>query len=178
MKHIFERFGPGCFCILLALGNPCFAQEETTTVYKRIMPDGSVSYSDQASDQSETMEVAPVPTVPALETAPSRQQRSASPKTGEVYQLLRVASPEHDSAFYSGNGSMTIDVEIEPALRRGHSLQLILDGQLISTQNSPNFALDLVDRGTHTVQINAIDRRGKIIKSAQSRFTIHRPIVR
>lgn len=153
------------------------AKEATTTVYKQVMPDGSISYSDQASDRSETLEVSPVPTVPALEQSRRPSQTDRDESTEQSYQLS-VASPQNDSAFYSGNGSMSVSVAIKPELRRGHSLQLILDGQVIRTQTSPHFALDLVDRGTHQLQVNIVNRAGKILQSTQSRFTIHRPIVR
>lgn len=154
-----------------------YAREATTTVYKQVLPDGSVSYSDQASDRSETLEVSPVPTVPALETK-NRSSRDDEEDDSDRNYKLSIASPENDSAFYSGNGSMSISVAIDPPLRRGHRLQLILDGQLVRTQSSQHFALDLVDRGTHQAQVNIVNRAGKILQSTQSRFTIHRPIVR
>ncbi|WP_156492594.1 DUF4124 domain-containing protein, partial [Oleiphilus sp. HI0080] len=48
---------------LLLLSQPSLS---ATKVYKKVMPDGSISYSDEAQDDAEVLNVEPVPTVPAF----------------------------------------------------------------------------------------------------------------
>ncbi|GEM_PF-1832013 len=156
----------------------CYASEPTTTVYKKTMPDGSVAYSDQPSQSAKSMEVAPIPTIPAIETNRSFE-RQTSEKTGDqTYETLAVSSPENKSAFYSGDGSMNISVSLSPKLKPSHLMQFILDGAVVATQKSTALSLSRVDRGTHSLQINIINSAGKIVQSTQSSFTIHRPIAR
>ena len=154
------------------------AKEATTTVYKKTMPDGSVSYSDQPSNSSKALEVSPIPTMPAFQTNSSFKRPSKKDKNTPPYDALSVSSPENNSAFYSGDGSMAINVAISPELKRNHMMEFILDGQVVATQKGNSLALTLVDRGTHGLQVNVIDSKGNIIQSTQSTFTIHRPIKR
>lgn len=164
--------------ILVLLCLTTFAWADTlTTVYKRKLPDGSVSYSDQASDQAEVMEVQPVPTVPALKAdLPATKQKPAEAK--DPYEVLSIASPAHDTAFYSGNGNVNVSVSISPALKRGHQIQLSLDGKVIGTQASTGFMIPNVDRGTHQLKLDVLNRKGQPVQSAQSTFTVHRPIIK
>jgi len=154
------------------------AKEATTTVYKKTMPDGSVSYSYQPSNSSKALEVSPIPTMPAFQTNSSFKRPSKKDKNTPPYDALSVSSPENNSAFYSGDGSMAINVAISPELKRNHMMEFILDGQVVATQKGNSLALTLVDRGTHGLQVNVIDSKGNIIQSTQSTFTIHRPIKR
>lgn len=170
-----------CFAFILvsAIFAPLsHAKEATTTVYKRTMPDGSVSYSDQPSNSSKALEVSPIPTMPAFQTSSSFKRPPTKDKNTPPYDALSVSSPENNSAFYSGDGSMAINVLISPELKRNHMMEFILDGQVVATQKGNSLALTLVDRGTHGLQVNIIDSNGNIIQSTQSTFTIHRPIKR
>ncbi|WP_156493338.1 DUF4124 domain-containing protein, partial [Oleiphilus sp. HI0125] len=65
-----------------------------TKVYKTINPDGSISFSDEPSERSETIEVQDVATVPALKLPPSSTNtQQADTTTKELYQSLKILSP-------------------------------------------------------------------------------------
>lgn len=148
----------------------------TTTVYKIKNPDGSVSYSDQPQDDAEVMNVEPISTVPAFQASdiPSASKELAE-DTKAIYTELDIVNPGHDTAFYSGNGQVTISTKLTPALRKGHQFQFRLDGQNLATQTSGSYTVPLVDRGTHTLVVSVVDRNLKTLISKSSTFTIHRP---
>ena len=161
--------------ILLASAPHSFAGD--TTVYKRTMPDGSVSYSDQADNRAEKINVQPIPTVPALKVETpidSKPEEALKPP----YDLVRFTNPAHDSAFWSGNGSVNVQLEIKPALKSSHRIVFSMDGQNVATTQATAITMPLVDRGTHTLRADIVDAQGTRITSASSTFTIHRPVVR
>lgn len=148
----------------------------TTTVYKIKNPDGSVSYSDQPESNAEVMQVEPISTVPALrmeDVSDVSRERAAESKA--IYSAFEITSPGHDTAFYSGNGQLSVTTKLTPALKRGHQYQFRLDGQTISTQKSGALVIPLVHRGTHTLSVAVLDQNLKTLISAASTFTIHRP---
>lgn len=155
------------------------ALADSTTVYKKKMPDGSISYSDQNTGSAERIEVQPVPTVPAIKVPASNNrdtQQSQAPS--DRYAKFRIIQPGHDTSFWSGNGELTVQLEVEPALLRGHNVKLRLDGEEVSNSKSTSIVLSGVDRGTHSLEASIIDASGAPLKTATSTFTIHRPIVK
>ena len=149
----------------------------TTTVYKVVNPDGSVSFSDQPQDHAQTLQVAPVTTIPAQKVIQNQKLTPDNKPSAETtyYQSLSISSPADDSAFHSGSGNIQVTVDLNPSLRPGHSLELILDSTPIATQASTQFQLTNVDRGTHTLTIKILDPQQQVLKSSSSKFTLHRP---
>ncbi|MFT5211938.1 MAG: hypothetical protein ACI9CE_003679 [Flavobacterium sp.] len=81
---------------------------------------------------------------------------------------MTITSPKIDEAIRSNNGALTVSFTVKPPLQSGHSVQLILDGNLEqSTQDSTRFELDNVDRGTHSILLNIVDEKTRtVIKSS------------
>lgn len=151
-----------------------------TPVYKKVMPDGSISYSDEAQEDAEVMMVEPVPTVPAFKAPP--KDRSAEveeePKPKNYYASLTITSPTHDSAFNSGSGTVDIQFKTNPSLIRGHRFKIFLDSQIVGEQTERSLTLTNVDRGTHQLSVHIVDQAGSVLKSATNTFTLHRPVIR
>ncbi|MCM2331683.1 MAG: DUF4124 domain-containing protein, partial [Pseudomonas sagittaria] len=72
-------------------------------------------------------------------------------------------------------GNFTFAVSLEPSLHEGDLLQVLLDGQPLSTPGTQtSFQLGQVDRGTHSLQA-VILRDGKPLQSSASvSFTVQR----
>lgn len=151
-----------------------------TKVYKKVMPDGSVSYSDEAQDGAEVLSVEPVPTVPAFKVP----QSEAKPKIDAVeqpknfYASLTILSPEHDTAFNSGSGTVEVRFKNNPSLIRGHKYKIFLDSHLLAEQTENSFITSNVDRGTHQLSVHIVDQVGRVLKSTTNTFTLHRPVIR
>lgn len=159
---------------LTALTSPAFAE-----IYRSVDQYGNVTYSDEASDQSETVEVKPITTItlPKLEdvtqteAAPEADATSAQP-----YDSIRFVSPGNDTAFHSGNGDVEFQVSSSPALREGHLFEIALDGAPVGQSSSGSVMVRNVFRGTHQADVHVINSDGVRVQSGNSiSFTIHRP---
>lgn len=151
-----------------------------TTVYKKVMPDGTVVYSDEEIGGAEKLNVEPVPTIPALKL--NRSEQTNSGKTPSVnaqgYSSLEIIAPSNGSAFHSGSGTVEISVSSTPELKSGHVFKYFLNQQILSEQRDSQLILENVDRGTHSLSVHIADQSGQVLKSSTSTFTIHRPSVR
>lgn len=147
-----------------------------TKVYKTVNPDGSISFSDEPSEHSETIEVQDATTVPALKLPPSSTNtQQADTTTKELYRSLKILSPSNDSAFHSGSGTVNISFTSSPELRPSHIYKIFIDNQLVGEQRTTSLIVDNVFRGTHQLSVQISDASGKIIKSSSISFTMHRP---
>ena len=78
---------------------------------------------------------------------------------------LTLLSPQHDQTLRSNRGLIAIEVELNRKLGIGEQLQLMLDGRRYGApQTTATWALKNIDRGAHTIAIQA-HRSGKLIAS-------------
>jgi len=153
-----------------------FASFAATQVYKKVMPDGTIVYTDEPIEEAEVMMVEPVPTVPAFK-AP-KNDTSSAPQTEpqlQEYTELNIISPSNGSAFHSGSGTVEINFSSTPALRNGHIYKVFLGSRLLAEQTGTQLTVNNIDRGTHSLSVHIVNRAGKVIKTSSSSFTIHRP---
>lgn len=170
-----------CLISGLSTAEEASQQESTTTVYKNVGPDGSVTFSDQPAPQSEILQIAPVPTVPALkpeQIAETKNTRQPPQTDATAYDTFNILSPADQSAFNSGSGDVSVLLEISPALSSGHQIELRMDQKLIDRGNELQVSIPNVDRGTHHLQARIISSSGQVIKEANASFTMHRPSIR
>jgi len=149
-----------------------------TRVYKKVNPDGSISFSDKAEVNAEELIIKPISTVPAIVIKQNQKILTDNAAENDYYQLFNIISPEQNSAFHSGSGDVTVTVQIKPKLRPGDQLQYLLDGQLHNTLEAKHYTFKTLDRGSHSVTVNLISPSNKIIKTSSTAFTLHRPSVR
>ncbi len=157
-------------------------------VYKSIGPDGNVTYSDQPQANAEKIELPPGPPPPApVETlplpsdvvpptvvqVPPDAEPEVPPFTG--YSTFTIITPENDETLRENNGSVAINLAIEPALyaEAGHKIALLLDGKpVLEGLTATQIQLGNVDRGTHTLQAQVSNAEGTVIAST-SIITVH-----
>ena len=153
---------------------------DLTKVYKVIAADGSISFSDQPNEKSETLLVAPISTIPAI--IPSETKFTPKQvKPNEIYNRyssLAILAPANDSAFYSGSGEVDVILDIKPALLESDLIQIFLDGKLIQSNNQIQSRLQTIDRGTHELRVRLVSSSGQVYKESTSTFTVHRPSIR
>ena len=94
------------------------------------------------------------------------QEKTDNTKREVPAQLaLSMLTPVHDQTIRSNRGLIPIKIELNRKLGIGEQLQLMLDGRRYGApQTQPNWELKGIDRGTHTIAIQA-HRSGKLIAS-------------
>jgi len=172
------------FLIGLTVAISCSAQ----TVYTWVDEDGVLHFSDTPSDQDakslrlpDVQASAPAPKFEAstpVDAAASSTTKTATPAQAQAQgktestkreapaQLaLIMLTPVHDQTIRSNRGLIPIQIELSRKLGIGEQLQLMLDGRRYGApQTQPNWELKGIDRGTHTIAIQA-HRSGKLIAS-------------
>ncbi|CAK1886876.1 DUF4124 domain-containing protein [Vibrio crassostreae] len=166
------------FLIGLTVAFSCSAQ----TVYTWVDEDGVLHFSDTPTDQSakslrlpDVQASAPAPKFEAstpvdvaASTATSAQaqpQTETTEREAPAQLTLTMLTPVHDQTIRSNRGLIPIKIELNRKLGIGEQLQLMLDGRRYGApQTQPNWELKGIDRGTHTIAIQA-HRSGKLIAS-------------
>lgn len=154
-----------------------FLTSVSAEVYRSLDEDGNVIYTDKPSPDAEEIMIDEVQTIsppPVKDFEYTRPEKSA--KTN--YTKLEISNPANGHVFTGGPGDVTVSVLILPALNTslGDRLILHMDGKKQADSTSTSFSFTNLDRGTHTVKVDAVDKEGKPLKSsAPVSFTIHRP---
>ncbi|SBS65906.1 DUF4124 domain-containing protein [Vibrio atlanticus] len=170
------------FLIGLTVAFSCSAQ----TVYTWEDGDGVLHFSDTPTDQGaealrlpDVQASAPAPKFEAstpVDAADPSTSKTATPaqaqeKTDNTKRevpaqlALSMLTPVHDQTIRSNRGLIPIKIKLNRKLGIGEQLQLMLDGRRYGApQTQPNWELKGIDRGTHTIAIQA-HRSGKLIAS-------------
>lgn len=157
-------------CLLIGLA-PLGGQAD---IYKRVLPDGTVSYSDEAHPDANRIEPPLPQVIEAVQPSPSESRRPAPSASVAAYSRLAVIEPEEDQVIWSNERDVDVGVAIEPALKaeQGHRLVILLDGRPITRPvDGTRFILNDVDRGSHTLAAAVYDAQGRVlIESAPVTF--------
>ncbi|EGU40519.1 MULTISPECIES: DUF4124 domain-containing protein [Vibrio] len=166
------------FLIGLTVVFSCSAQ----TVYTWVDEDGVLHFSDTPTGEgAKSLELPDVqasapapkfePSKPVDDQASSTLPSQELPKTQQTERevpaplALTMLTPIHDQTIRSNRGFISIQIELNRKLGIGEQLQLMLDGRRYGApQTQPNWQLKDIDRGTHTIAIQA-HRSGKLIAS-------------
>jgi len=79
------------------------------------------------------------------------------------YSPVEISSPQEDASIRENSGNITVVVAGQTSLLAGHKLVLILDGKATSLPGSGAFTLTNLDRGTHVLRVDIMDRRQKLV---------------
>lgn len=159
---------------------PAMADE----IYRHVDENGNVTFSDEPmNDDSKTMELESLPEVSLPDPAEGERRSTRDDRNGTGakeqqggYQTIKITSPEHDSAFWRGDGLVIVRFQSQPSLRSGHRYALALDGERVQQGRSTSFTLENMNRGTHEIVVHAINAEGETVSSSDvTRFTLHRP---
>ncbi|MBU2952438.1 DUF4124 domain-containing protein [Marinobacter sp. F3R08] len=161
--------------LLFVLTAPAVSAE----VYRNVDAYGNVTYSDEPSEGSETIDVKPVTTItlPKPEVVEETiKLREEVQRQGAAYESVSFTSPNNNQAFHSGSGDVQFEVRSTPPLQSGHKYEVTLDGQPIGQSESGSILVNNVFRGTHEARAHIVDENGVQIKTgSQITFTVHRP---
>lgn len=136
------------------------------TVYKKTKPDGSVEFTDQASQDSEEVKVRkPTSFSPPKLPRLSLPSKKLSPSFN--YELI-IVKPVNDSTLLN-EMEIPVSITLQPALKTGygHKIYYQLAGQSI-TSDKTSVVFKNVDRGTHTISVSIVNNDGEIVSPIAS----------
>ena len=146
-------------------------------VYRTTDENGNVIFTDKPSPGAEEIEIDEVQTV---SPPPVRDFRYTPPKKKgkSNYKKAEITTPKNDDVITGGTGNVSVSISLEPALQDTDRIVLYMDGEKQSDSSSTSFELSNLDRGTHTIKVDIINKGGKVLKSSSPvSFTVQRPSV-
>jgi hypothetical protein len=164
--------------VVILLGSLLIAVTAQATTYVRVEKDGSKTYSDRPLPGGQPVEVQPAQTYSAPAT-PAPSNPSASREQQEVmdaanFQYQCAISPRPDETVQNAD-SVTLGVQLSPALRPGDQVKFALDGTPVPNEQNATFAsVPYPDRGSHTASVNVTDRSGKPLCNVSATFFVQR----
>ncbi len=151
-------------------------------VYKWTDANGKVHYSDRPVEQGELLRLpggqAPSQGGAAATAGDQPADGQEPPETAgeDGYRLFSFASPEDNQTFRNDAGEVQIGLLLDPSLRNGHQLRLVVDGTPVKGQfASTQLMLRDVTRGTHSLRAEIIDADGVLMGATpEIRFHMRR----
>lgn len=152
--------------LVLLLAAP--ALSAAATIFKRELPDGTVIYSDQPHpDAQEFHPSAPQLIDPYVAPAPTTSAVARSVQPASAYRRIAITAPADDESVWNDDRVLQVTVALEPPLRRGHRIAILLNGERVAqADGSGPIPLHDVFRGTHGLQAVVEDASGRIVASA------------
>jgi len=154
-------------------------------IYRYVDPENGVEFSDTPRPGAERIVIPDAQRAPAVRLSPPAPAAPAvadvATGTAVAYQQVRITDPLDQETVRDNSGNMLVSVALKPGLQApfGHKLQLLLDGDPVSTGSATNFSLTGIDRGTHTLQavvLGADD--APLATSPTISFHLHRAAVK
>lgn len=163
------------FIGLLSLCVPAFGQ---ATLYQSVAPDGSLTFSDTPTPGSEPYSLmgGNVSGFTATGATSGGNGMLGAPGLPEVplagasagYSDIIITQPL-DQTTFQNQTPIGVSVAIQPALKPGDKIKLMLDGKAVGdAQATLQFSIGNLDRGTHQLQVAVVDSEGKTLKSSLS----------
>ena len=153
-------------------------------VFRRVGPDGEVYFSDTPAPGSQRVDLEGVQSVP-LRSIPQRSSATVQP-TGDAlakesappYAQFEIIKPSNGQGLRANDGSVTVYLSLQPALRAGDTIVLIVDGEdgaSIHSGDTLNFNLSNMSRGQHSVAARVQNAKGeKLIETGPVSFYVLR----
>lgn len=166
---------------LVALSVVLFLAPAMTSakIYKWILPDGTVKYSDRPQEKgAKELKLPPLQTYSA---PPSDQASDDNDDDNDEiaeqarYEVVKIISPKANETIRDNGGTVSVRLDIKPALQSGHVVEISMDGKPIGSGSATSISVSNIDRGTHSVSANVKDASGNVVGNAGGvTFTLQR----
>jgi len=157
--------------LLSALLLACSAEAE---LYKGVDDEGNVVYSDKPFDNSEKFKPPSLTIVDAPKVKPKEDVIEEEKPAKFKYTAFSIAAPKNNETIWN-EPQLIVSIRLKPALNtaEGHNIWLLMDGKpLIKNSRSLSLPIGRADRGSHTLQAQIKNKKGKIVKRTKS-ITVH-----
>lgn len=153
-------------------------------IYRSTDSEGNPVFSDSGPENAPQVDVQQPQTYKGDQYANEARQQAQSggdqsnrKPSGPPYTVMKITSPENQTSIRDNAGNVQIGIELKPDLKKGQRLVLLMDGKPVQEVSSSG-PIDLtnIDRGTHTVQLQAVDpATAHVLQSSPTvTFTLHR----
>ncbi len=163
MSKILESILRSILVSTLLLAPAVYAE-----IYKHIDERGNIIFTDKPSAAAKKIDVRTPNSLPAP-TKSSTPVVEKKAKTEEIPYTIAIANPANETIIPLGPGNFGVNVTLSPSLAKGHTIQLLLDGQAHGpVQNSTQFALTGIYRGSHQIVASILDSKNKIVEQSEA----------
>ena len=155
---------------LTLIGLVLFSMLAQATVYKWVDKDGKVHYSDEPRANAEVVELNEK-TLNQIALPPVKIGSDNNNQVIEDIQYqINIISPEEEATVRDNNGDFEVVATVSPEIKSQFLMQLKLNGQIIAPpQVGGRFKLTNIDRGEHTIIVDAMTQNGKVLASSTPR---------
>ncbi len=143
-------------------------------LYKGLDESGNVVYSDTPFENAEMITPPAISVVDAPKVKPKQEVAKEEKPAETKYTKFSITAPKNDQTIWN-EPQLIVSLQINPALATadGHNIWLMMDGKpLVKKSQSMSLPIGRADRGSHTLQAQVRNKKGKIIKSTKS-ITVH-----
>jgi len=153
---------------------PAKAVSTGDKIYTWIDSSGNRIYSDVPREGAKVMKIEKGTdyTPPQSTTDYSTMRPKVVLPDAAGYSNFTIASPANDATVRNNNGNFQVALDIRPALHKGHSIKLEIDGKEIEGSGSSIISLSNIDRGSHNLTAYILSARGELVATTPS-ITIH-----
>jgi len=139
--------------------------------YRWVDENGVIHYSDVPYPGAERIDLgevqtfrAPAAPSPPPSAAPESADDGAAMQTDQ-YEVFRISQPSAEQTLRDNSGTLDIALDVQPRIKRGHSLELFLDGQSVEgiPRVTTRFTIGGVVRGQHTLRAVLVDSTGEVV---------------
>ena len=154
------------FCLLTPLLS-------AQTVYRQVDAEGNITFSDQAAPGAEAITLRKAQTIAPPPVGAFRPEPDVKKEAPAGYDRLAIVRPGHDETIVgAAQGNFDVKVDLQPALRAGDSLVLLLNGASVRRAKTTNFTFSNLHRGAHTLQVAISNAEDKVIQRSAT-VTVH-----
>ncbi len=159
---------------LILLSALSVTSAQAVPAWKWVDAQGAVHYSDRPVPGATRIELSGAPglgnstSVGRTQPPPVSAPVSPPADTARGYRSISIVSPANQETLWNTGGSVSLQVAIDPGLRPGHRIDVVVDGQRRNL-NTASTELTVPDmfRGTHNVAAVVIDTSGaEVARSA------------
>ncbi|WP_300481670.1 DUF4124 domain-containing protein [Shewanella sp.] len=155
---------------LTLIGLVLFSMLAQATVYKWVDKDGKVHYSDEPQPNAQVVELKEKTLNQIALPLPKTESNNANQAIESIQYQVNITSPAEEETVRDNNGDFDVVATITPELKSQYLMTLKLDGNPIGQpQIGGTFKLKNIDRGEHTLVVDALTQNGKVFASSSPR---------
>lgn len=154
------------YMLLVLIAVPALAQ----TIYRWVDSNGVVHYSDMPHKGAKPVHLGAATVLPFK--APAQAAAPAQlPKVKAPSYKVKILAPAPGSTIWPVNYTVHVNVSVKPSLQGVAMLKYQLDGKSVGKPTSQtSIELHKVYRGTHTLKVQVVGRKGETWGQASSTF--------